>query len=258
MTGTTSPATILNFGTFGIPDARLDTPATTAEINEKISDELTSAGYDMDVITLVPGKGGQVVDVADGDDFILGTVTIVRPAPDAVVDATPSARLLAAVRQVIAAGHLDWEGGVDVEGERGRAHLALVEAYQAATGDTPAGEPGVREALADRLHRIAADLVTKKLPLPGTMCASLGLGVLDSRADLEQWAQYLGSTIATDPSNNIPHTNHTIRLDGRPYGPQLRVGAQIRADEPSEVERLRARNAELEAELAARTQGGAR
>lgn len=41
--------------------------------------------------------------------------------------------LLAAVARVIAAGQLDWDSGADVEGIQGRAHTALVEAYQQVT-----------------------------------------------------------------------------------------------------------------------------
>ena len=41
--------------------------------------------------------------------------------------------LLAAVEQVIAAGRLDWESGADVEAIQGRAHTALVEAYEQVT-----------------------------------------------------------------------------------------------------------------------------
>lgn len=183
-------------------------------------------------------------------------------APAVVDDPTPGPSYFAAVDQLQAAVHElitrdidDPRGWISHVAAKSGA-LAAEQAKLAAAGaESEPTEPGVREALADRLHRIAADLVTKQLPLGGTMCASLGLGVLDSRADLEQWARYLGSTIDTDPSNNIPHTNHTFLLAGRKYGPQLRVGAQIRADEPSEVERLRARVAELEA---ARTEGGVR
>jgi len=41
--------------------------------------------------------------------------------------------LLAAVEQVIAAGQLDWDSGLDVEAIQGRAHTALIEAYQRVT-----------------------------------------------------------------------------------------------------------------------------
>ncbi|MEU4399738.1 hypothetical protein [Micromonospora orduensis] len=44
-----------------------------------------------------------------------------------------TANLLLAVENVIAAGHLDWDSGLDVDGIQSRAHAALVEAYQAVT-----------------------------------------------------------------------------------------------------------------------------
>jgi hypothetical protein len=43
------------------------------------------------------------------------------------------ADLLAAVERVIAAGHLDWDSGVDVDKVQGDAHAALIKAYQAVT-----------------------------------------------------------------------------------------------------------------------------
>jgi hypothetical protein len=110
----------------------------------------------------------------------------------------------------------------------------------------------VRERLAAELHRIADDIVRLKLPLDRTQ---LRLGVLDSRADLERWAAYLGSEIEEDggTANNITKTEHTIRLTDDRWGPSLQIHAQIPPDGRSEVERLRARVAELEAERAGGT-----
>ncbi|WP_326564525.1 hypothetical protein [Micromonospora peucetia] len=42
-------------------------------------------------------------------------------------------QVTAAARRVIAAGHLDWDGGTDVEGSQGDAHAALAQAVEAAT-----------------------------------------------------------------------------------------------------------------------------
>lgn len=130
---------------------------------------------------------------------------------------------------------------------------AGLTAGPAETPQEPA-EPDLRQRFAAELHRIADDIVRLELPLAETMSGSLRLGVLDSRADLERWAEYLGSTVKADPASNIPNTDHRILLDGRPYGAWLTVAAQIPPEGPSELEQMRARVAELEARLA---EGGA-
>ncbi|MEU5945102.1 hypothetical protein ABZ793_06015 [Micromonospora sp. NPDC047465] len=111
-----------------------------------------------------------------------------------------------------------------------------------------AGDTDLRQLLAAELHRIADDIVRLELPLKDTLCSSLNLGVLDSRDDLERWAEYLGSSIEVDPANGIPFTLHRILLDGREYGAWLDVQAQTRPEpQESELARLRAEVAELRA-----------
>ncbi|MGW1059314.1 hypothetical protein [Micromonospora rubida] len=181
-------------------------------------------------------------------DQAVGAVTGAGLAPGA----TPTPDLLAAVRAVIAAGHLDAATDGDVEGIQGEAHAALIAAYEAATGGTtdattPA-EPTVRERLAAELHRIAEAIVREDLPLPdGYMRADLHLGILDSRADLDRWADYLGSPAKVNPANSIPSIKRAIKLGTRAT---LRVGLQADADPRSEVEILRAEVAELRAQQA--------
>ncbi|MEU4777501.1 hypothetical protein [Micromonospora sp. NPDC023633] len=112
----------------------------------------------------------------------------------------------------------------------------------------------LRDRLAAELHRIADDIVRLELPLKDTLSSTLNLGVLHSRADLERWAEYLGSAIKVDSANSIPFTTHRILLDGQKYGAWLDVRAQTKAEpQESELERLRAEVAELRA-----AQGGAR
>lgn len=111
----------------------------------------------------------------------------------------------------------------------------------------PPTETHLRQRFAAWLHRIADDIVSRELPV-GTY-TRLSLGVLDSRADLERLAGYLGSEIAENggTANDIPSTEHTINFSDTRWGPQLAVHAQIRPDQPSELERLRAEVAELRA-----------
>ncbi|MEW2474649.1 hypothetical protein AB0875_12740 [Micromonospora gifhornensis] len=135
-------------------------------------------------------------------------------------------------------------GGFDSQA----AALEFLDRHIADPEKTP--EPTLQQRLAAELHRIADDIVRLDLPLPDTLSASLTLGVLDSRPDLERWAAYLGSAIDEDggSAGDIPRTEHEIRMDDRPWGARLRVHAQIQPDRTSEVERLRARIAELEAQ----------
>lgn len=131
---------------------------------------------------------------------------------------------------------------------------AIVGAGYAPTvevADAAPTEPTLRQALANKLRQIATDIVTRRLPV--SKHANLGVGVLANRGDLDQWAAYLGSNVQVD-SNRIPYVESTVRLTSKQYGPILHVGAQGPQEDRSEIEQLRARVAELEAERA----GGAR
>ncbi|TCB97550.1 hypothetical protein E0H26_11560 [Micromonospora zingiberis] len=125
------------------------------------------------------------------------------------------------------------------------------EAAQGAPGE-PAGPQTLQHKLAAELIHLAHAVV--RLDLPLGRCMNLGIGVLDNRADLDRWAEHLGSTVEVD-SNGIPHTTHSTPLPEGPYGASLNVTAQAPKDTRSEVERLRARVAELEAQ---QSTGGAR
>ena len=87
----------------------------------------------------------------------------------------------------------------------------------------------VREQLAAELHRIADDIVNQQLPLYDLLSARLYLGVLDTRADLQRWADYLGTEIEEDggTDGDIPNVEHVIRFDDRSWGPSFAVHAQI-------------------------------
>ncbi|WP_329013097.1 hypothetical protein OG271_03795 [Micromonospora rifamycinica] len=103
------------------------------------------------------GAGGQAAVVLDGLNQVMelrisGTVMTLDQAVVAVdaaglapaaptTDPQPSGRLLAAVREVIAAGHLDEATDGDVELAQGDAHARLVAAYEAVTGAPQLADP---------------------------------------------------------------------------------------------------------------------
>lgn len=114
--------------------------------------------------------------------------------------------------------------------------------------DTPLAaksEPTPRQRLADELHHLAEAIATTDLPI-GPF-ARLGLGVVDSRADLDRWATHLGTTIDGPDCTGIPSVTARIPLSGDRFGPELTVHVQSPKEEVSELERLRAENARLKA-----------
>ncbi|MDM4722788.1 hypothetical protein QTQ03_25480 [Micromonospora sp. WMMA1363] len=72
----------LDFGVLDISPAQVAATTDLDEILDRIRDELSSAGYDLSDITLIISRDGRVVDIADSDDRLLGTVTISQPEPD--------------------------------------------------------------------------------------------------------------------------------------------------------------------------------
>lgn len=140
------------------------------------------------------------------------------------------------------------------------AEARYEQAKAMADGLTAAGryilpaEPTLQQRLADKLHRIADDIVRLDLPLGRLMSARLSPGLLDSRVDLDRWATYLGTTVNVDPSNGIPHAEHKIRFDDTTYGPWLSVMAQTHPETDAEKAALRAELEALRAQVAA---GGA-
>ncbi|WKU03720.1 hypothetical protein [Micromonospora sp. HUAS LYJ1] len=102
----------------------------------------------------------------------------------------------------------------------------------------------VRDRLTAELHRIVDDIARLDLPIADD--TGLSLGVLDNRADLDRWAAYLDSTVKVDTTSGIPHVKRTLRLGER--FEELHVRAQTHPEPRGELERLRARVAELESQ----------
>ncbi|MGX4657066.1 hypothetical protein ACWCHM_25955 [Micromonospora sp. SCSIO 07396] len=88
------------------------------------------------VVALVD-RDGQVAELTITGLSIDQAVTAVDAAGLApTADPQPTGRLLAAVRAVIAAGHLEYDGtGTDVDRLQGEAYSAMVAAYEAVTGE---------------------------------------------------------------------------------------------------------------------------
>ncbi|MFI1197738.1 hypothetical protein ACH4T9_31380 [Micromonospora sp. NPDC020750] len=245
-----------------IPTPGLTAVTTTARALHAAGwryDATSPMADDTTIRTLIHPSGREIhARTADGGEITALTMTglTLAQAAGAVTGAglapgaTPTPNLLAAVSEVIEAYGLDWESGVDVELAQGRAHAALIAAYEAATGgtadDASPAEPTVRERLAAELRKFADAIATTDLPLP-TWQMRLG-AVLKSRADLERWAAHLGESVVVN-SNCIPVAEAVIPLDGMPHGPELVVALQS-PQEQTELEAARARVAELEARLA--------
>ncbi|GIJ10766.1 hypothetical protein ACFFMR_19050 [Micromonospora andamanensis] len=239
----------------------------------RVGRELLAAGWVYDATTEVDGgaverillhpSGRQITATSsrDGDSTKLTMTGLsLEDVADAITAAGLTATAEAAPEHYHSGGTLGGPGdtaarcacGVVFSGFDSQAE-ALAVLNEHIANPVPAEATGpqtVQHKLAAELIRLARDIVRLDLPLKDTMCGELALGVLASRADLEKWAAYLGSTIDTGPANNIPVTQHRILLDGRPYGAWLTVRAQIRPDEPTEVERLRAEVAQLRAQVA--------
>lgn len=132
---------VLNFGSFNLPDATLPAGAIGDQIQERISDELASAGYDLDVLTLRFTSGGQAVEVLDSDEFPLGTVTISQPEPDYWLTLAEDLHR-AAVRVAGLAGtqptpsRVDLTFLVSVSGRAADRTVPVVDAIAAAFGGT--------------------------------------------------------------------------------------------------------------------------
>lgn len=108
-------------------------------------------------------------------------------------------------------------------------------------------EPGPRQDLAAALHRLADDIATSDLPLPGYRMSVRA--ALPSRADLERWAKHLDTEITM--GSNIPVAETKIPLGG---WRDLLIAFQSPAEpQTSELDRLREENARLRTELAGGT-----
>lgn len=165
------------------------------------------------------------------------------------------ARYLTDEYRVVSGGAAQAISGIERYGDTVAVHLAdeTVLDYGAEEGVTVTKQTEVtlRGRFAAELHRIADDIV--RLELPVGSYPSLRLGVLDSRTDLKRWAEYLGTAIDASDGTGIPSVTASITLGGDDrYGPGLTVAAQS-PKEQSEADVLRARVAELEAQIAGGT-----
>ena len=72
-----------------------------------------------------------------------------------------------------------------------------------------------RQAVADALHKLADDIVQKRLPLP-SYTVFFSAGVLESRADLDRWAAYIGGEVrGGKPGDPIPAVTVDRPVAGR-------------------------------------------
>ncbi|MBM0277228.1 hypothetical protein [Micromonospora tarensis] len=85
-----------------------------------------------------------------------------------------------------------------------------------------------RHRLTAELRQLADDVEAQRIHFGSY--PTLSLGVLASRAELEQMAAYFGSEIQMH-DDQIPWTTSTIRLSHSPYGPELQVRAQIQPED---------------------------
>lgn len=116
-----------------------------------------------------------------------------------------------------------------------------VAKYTEGTNLTPAGDDEVREyadkgrrvALAEALQRLAGDIVEHRLPLT-SFRFTVSPGHLNSQAEVERWAEYLGTRVETSgASADIAVTNSSRPIaDGLSFD----VRAQGNADPVAEPE----------------------
>ncbi|GAB3817810.1 hypothetical protein [Micromonospora zhanjiangensis] len=187
-----------------------------------VGNDLLSSGWDIDrddrtastVVRSMIHPSGREITITTDRDGAVGDVTLTGLSPEQVAGAVTGAGLT---------------GPAEDRPE-----------------PTPA-TPRLNALVAAELHRIADAIVRSALPLGQPQ---LRLGVLDSRADLERWARHFGVEIKEDggTSRDIPKVDHEIPLTDERHGPTLFFHAQIQPDRLFEVERLRARVAELEAQ----------
>ncbi|MEV6800555.1 hypothetical protein AB0M91_19740 [Micromonospora rifamycinica] len=222
------------------------------------------------------GAGGQAAVVLDGLNQVMelrisGTVMTLDQAVVAVdaaglapaaptTDPQPSGRLLAAVREVIAAGHLSYDGtGVDVDRVQGEAHARLVAAYEAVTGETADTTPDYWTRLADDIHRAADRIATLAgTPHPeivANLHISVGAYTTTPSADWPAVVDRIAAAFDTtaEPKKSGSSWEHlaTARLGALRVHPY----ARIPSPEDTQLSAAQARIAELEAQLAA---GGTR
>ncbi|MEU4590080.1 hypothetical protein [Micromonospora aurantiaca (nom. illeg.)] len=116
--------------------------------------------------------------------------------------------------------------------------------------DQPTSDP--RVDLADVLRSLALDIIDYKLPLPRHYFVLRAC--LDSRADVQAWADFYGVPVAMGgTAGNIPCADQKIEFgDGQYFEIAVQGPAEATPEDPEKAA-LEARIAELEAQLA---QGG--
>ncbi|WP_330438788.1 hypothetical protein OHB44_27855 [Micromonospora sp. NBC_00821] len=246
----------------GIEPQTFAADATHDQITERLREAFLAAGAidkGHEFVVVIGDELGTVKVLADGNVIEYGSITRIDEQPATGRTPTPGPSYFAAVDELQESIRELMSRCIDDP----RGYIALVAAksgglaYEqrklaAAGAESKPIETDPRRRLAAELRRIALDIVTRQLPI-GSF-ASLRLGVVDSRADLDPWAAYLGTTIDAPDSTDIPSVTARIELGGGKYGPELSIGIQSPKEEQSELKRLRAENALLQARLA---EGGA-
>lgn len=88
-------------------------------------------------------------------------------------------------------------------------------------------EAGQRQAVADELRKLADDIVDLRLPLPN-YTLFFSAGVVESRADLDRWVEYLGGKVrGGTPGDPIPAVTVDRPVAGRL---SLNIHAQCRPE----------------------------
>lgn len=110
----------------------------------------------------------------------------------------------------------------------------------------PAEPASIDQQVAQVLHRLADNIVAHNLPLPPHFFR-IG-GCLDSRDDVQRWADYLGTTVTQrGTAGDIPYAEGRITPGG---SLAVEVAMHGPKDTRPELERLREENEQLRAQLA--------
>ncbi|MEU7771261.1 hypothetical protein AB0C44_08035 [Micromonospora taraxaci] len=242
----------------GVDPVKVTAPATTSQIADCIQAAFELIDISVGAININLTAGTVAVEDTDGD--VIERARIEGPGVGEKPNPTPGPSYFKAVddlqwaiRELIARDIDDPRGWVALVAAKSGALAAEQNKLVAVGDESESTDPDLRQRLRAELRRIADDIVTRQLPIGDY--ASLRLGVVDSRADLDPWADYFGTTIDAPDSTDIPSVTAGILLAGRRFGPELSIGVQSPKEERPELEQLRAENARLQALLA---EGGTR
>ncbi|MGW3888922.1 hypothetical protein ACWD69_09545 [Micromonospora chokoriensis] len=241
----------------GVDPLKIPVTSTTSQIGDRIQEAFEGIDITVGAININLTAGTVAVEDTDGD--VIERARIEGPGVGEKPNPMPGPSyfkavddLQRAIRSLMDANVADPYGYVAmVAAESGG--LAAEQRKLREQPEPESGEPNLRHRLRAELHRIGDDIVTQQLPIGDY--ASLRLGVVDGRADLDPWADYLGTTIDAPDGTDIPSVTARILLEGRRFGPELTIGVQSPKEERPELEQLRAENARLQAQLA---KGGTR